>query len=32
MTHRVAVVGTLNMDLVVRVQRRPDIGETVIGQ
>ncbi|MDL9938630.1 ribokinase [Gordonia sp. ABSL1-1] len=28
---RVAVVGTLNMDMIVRVERRPAIGETVIG-
>lgn len=29
---RVAVVGTLNLDLVVRVARRPDVGETVLGR
>lgn len=28
---QVAVVGTLNLDLVVRVQRRPEVGETVLG-
>ncbi len=28
---RVVVVGTLNMDLVVRVERLPDLGETVLG-
>ncbi|GAC67313.1 ribokinase [Gordonia soli NBRC 108243] len=27
----IAVVGTLNLDLVVRVERRPDVGETVLG-
>ncbi|GAB92618.1 ribokinase [Gordonia rhizosphera] len=28
----VAVVGTLNMDVVVRVTRMPDVGETVLGR
>ncbi|AZG46538.1 ribokinase [Gordonia insulae] len=28
----VAVVGTLNMDVIIRVDRMPDVGETVIGR
>lgn len=31
MTNHIVVVGSLNMDLVVRTQRHPQIGETVIG-
>lgn len=31
MTKHIVVVGSLNMDLVVRTQRHPQIGETVIG-
>jgi ribokinase len=31
MTNQIVVVGSLNMDLVVRTQRHPQIGETVIG-
>jgi ribokinase len=32
MTKEIVVIGSLNMDMVVRVQRRPDKGETVLGQ
>ncbi len=31
MANHIVVVGSLNMDLVVRTQRHPQIGETVIG-
>ncbi|MGW8249203.1 MAG: ribokinase [Anaerolineales bacterium] len=31
MTNHIVVVGSLNMDLVVRTQRHPQIGETVLG-